>query len=634
LEGKPRPGKTERTREIAERLKKHRPPVDRDEKRSPKKPAEQKAEKPERDAAWPVIKRDEEAKLDWPSFKPMGGSLFEEESEGAFDKPGEAAEFFNKKRLPKGEKEFPLEEYFRAHEQMRQMPQFSTSLQRFLTKEEATAFRSNRLNKEAAAPQLEAAGWAPLGPGNIGGRTRAILINPQDANIMYAAGVSGGVWKSTNAGQSWTPITDMLANITVSTMAFEPGNPNVIYVGSGEGVLGTESDTLGDFRGAGIFKTTDGGATWARLEQTKSDSFYYINDIVVSSVDKNRVYAATRNGVWRSLDAGANWSQVFDATNNSTKFQRGCLDLAIRANQQNDVLFASCGNFEQGAVFRNPTADASGAWTAVLSESGMGRTALAISPSNPDVIYALASSIERNDFTYSLFAVYRSTGGGVEGSWTPQVRNTSANKINRAILSIPTLAVSSDCGYDFDDGYVGQGWYDLAIAVDPLTDRLLTLSAVSPPSTTVEKFARPRTGQVSWVAFDPTNKDIVYATISAFNSAGNVGHVFRSVDGGMTWTNIDGTGTASIPDIPVHCIVVDPSSTARLYVGTDLGVFVSNDGGDRRRECAGTLRGLNAGPHRPGSGKPATGSRPCWTRCGGCGLDGGRQDGQHHYREH
>jgi len=264
LEGKPRPGKTERTREIAERLKKHRPPVDRDEKRSPKKPAEQKAEKPERDAAWPVIKRDEEAKLDWPSFKPMGGSLFEEESEGAFDKPGEAAEFFNKKRLPKGEKEFPLEEYFRAHEQMRQMPQFSTSLQRFLTKEEATAFRSNRLNKEAAAPQLEAAGWAPLGPGNIGGRTRAILINPQDANIMYAAGVSGGVWKSTNAGQSWTPITDMLANITVSTMAFEPGNPNVIYVGSGEGVLGTESDTLGDFRGAGIFKTTDGGATWAR----------------------------------------------------------------------------------------------------------------------------------------------------------------------------------------------------------------------------------------------------------------------------------------------------------------------------------------------------------------------------------
>src|SRR5262249_19224815 len=109
------------------------------------------------------------------------------------------------------------------------------------------------------------------------------------------------------------------------------------------------------------------------------------------------------------------------------------------------------------------------------------------------------------------------------------------------------------------------------------TDRLLTLSTASPPSTTTGKFVRPRTGQISWVAFDPTNKDIVYATNSTFNSSGSVGHVFRSIDGGVTWTNIDGTGTTGIPDIPVHCIVVDPSNTARLYVGTDLGVFVSND---------------------------------------------------------
>ena len=95
-------------------------------------------------------------------------------------------------------------------------------------------------------------------------------------------------------------------------------------------------------------------------------------------------------------------------------------------------------------------------------------------------------------------------------------------------------------------------------------------------------------GTISWLAFDPTNDLIAYATISNFNGAANVngtnvGHIFKSVDGGATWTLIDGTQTAgnvnAIPDIPVHSIVVDPNNTARLYAGTDLGVFVTIDGG-------------------------------------------------------
>lgn len=77
------------------------------------------------------------------------------------------------------------------------------------------------------------------------------------------------------------------------------------------------------------------------------------------------------------------------------------------------------------------------------------------------------------------------------------------------------------------------------------------------------------------MAVDPTNKDIAYATYSTFGGT----HVYRTIDGGATWTGIDGAAPARIPDIPVHCIVVDPSNTARLYVGTDLGVFVSTDGG-------------------------------------------------------
>ena len=409
-----------------------------------------------------------------------------EETEEAFDKPKEAAEYFLKKRLPVGEKEIPIEKYFEAQEQMRSMPQFSTSLNRFLTTAESAALR-------ASAETEVAAGWTPLGPGNIGGRTRALIINPNDPNIMYAAGVSGGVWKSTNGGQTWTPIADLLGNITVSSLTFEPGNPNTIYVGTGEGVYGSDYDgdlSSGDFRGAGIFKTTDGGANWTRLEGTKTSAdFYFVNDIVISSTDKNRIYAGTRSGVMRSLDGGTTWTKALDPIGpRGVTVNSGCLDLAIRTDKTTDVVFASCGNFEQALVYRNTDAGGSGTWDVSLRESGVGRTALAIAPSSQDTIYALSSSIERNDSQYSLYAVFRSTNGGT--NWTAQVRNTDANKINRSILAASAGAAATDCGYDLQDFIFAQGWYDLAIAVDPVDPNRIWVGGI--------EIARSDDGGVNW----------------------------------------------------------------------------------------------------------------------------------------
>src|SRR5262245_62094714 len=251
----------------------------------------------------------------------------------AYDEPREAARHFTRKRLPEGEKELPVEKYFEAQERMRGMRHFSTALDRLV---------STRENFSAPLDRVEAdpnqATWTPLGPGNIGGRTRAILINPQDANVMYSAGVSGGVWKTTNGGQSWAPIADLISNITVSSMAMDPGDPNVIYVGTGEGVYGFEEDTsVGDFRGAGIFKTTDGGANWTRLDGTKNQNFYYVNDLVISPNDKNRVYAATQTGIWRTIDGGGNWTRVLTARNEEgVRAMGGCLDLAIGTDGKTD----------------------------------------------------------------------------------------------------------------------------------------------------------------------------------------------------------------------------------------------------------------------------------------------------------
>ncbi len=752
-----------------------------------------------------------------------------------FDQPREAARHFIQKRLPEGEKHLPVEKYFEAQEQMRGMPHFSTARSRFVAeRENVTApLGAAEAPSNAADPK---ATWTPLGPGNIGGRTRALLINPQDPNLMYAAGVSGGVWKTTDGGASWTPVADLIGNITVSSMVMEPGNANVVYVGTGEGVYGFEQDTTGgDFRGAGIFKTTDGGANWTRLEGTRNENFFYVNDLVISPNDRNRLYAATQTGVWRSGDGGANWTRVLTPRNSDGDVViGGCLDLAIRTDRQTDFVFASCGTFEPATVYRNTDAAGSGTWASALTQPGMGRTSLAIAPSNQEIVYALASSIEDGPYQLGLEAVFRSNSGGAPGSWTAQVDNANPTKLNTLLLSNPLIGTLTNCQLDIGEAIFSQGWYDNVIAVDPLdpervwvggidlfrsddggrnwgvasywwleapgtnksspyahadqhvivfhpqyngasnqtmfaggdggifrtdnaraavatgntatcrgentavrwiplnnnygvtqfysgavspdgksyfggtqdngtllgtddrginawknifggdggytavdfanpntfysatvdisfikstdggatfgnatagiidgglfitpfamdpsdSQRLWTggdfiwrtvngagrwerASAITAGVTRVSSIAiaptdsnrvlvgmadgfihrnnaalaatgttswpstRPRRGWVSSVAFDPNNRDIGYATYSTFGGA----HVWRSADGGATWTSIDGSGAGALPDVPVHSLAVDPSNTARLYVGTDVGIFVTTNGG-------------------------------------------------------
>jgi hypothetical protein len=172
-----------------------------------------------------------------------------------------------------------------------------------------------------------------------------------------------------------------MANIAVCSLAMDPKNPNVIYAGAGEGYFNIDGSINGR-RGAGIFKTTDGGATWTRLASTTTEDFYYVNDIVVSPANSQRLYAATGAGVFRSLDGGASWTRILNPTkpSSATTGAGGCLDLAIGADKASDYLFASCGT--------------------IIS--------LAIAPSDQSVIYAAAASIAEGDFLDGLHAVFRS----------------------------------------------------------------------------------------------------------------------------------------------------------------------------------------------------------------------------------
>lgn len=452
------------------------------------------------------------------------------------DNPGEAMKFNLRKRLPQGETSLPVERYLTAKVQMERMVRFDLATGKALaplvreTAEIGPEFPDGAIEP---ANDRSLATWSPLGPGNIGGRTRSLVIDPRTPRIMYAGGVDGGVWKTTNAGTSWIPVGDQLSNLAVTALAFDPTSTGTLYAGTGEGVFNSDA-----IRGLGVYKSTNGGTTWTSLAATRNANFHYVNDLVISARDRNRLYAATRTGVWRTTNGGSTWTRILNPG-----VTDGCFDLAIRTDKPNDVVFAACGSISAGTVHRNVKAESTATWVPVLRESGMGRTSLSIAPSNQNVVYALATSLAAGDYQLGLHAVFRSIAGGNPGSWTAQVRNTSGTKLNTLLLSNPVIANLVECGFSNSNAFINQGWYDNVIAVDPK---------------------------------DPNR---VFA--------GGV-DLFRSDDGGKNWGVISYWWAEGPPDAPSyahadqHAIVFHPQ-----YNGTSNQIlFVGGDGGITRTQNA------------------------------------------------
>ncbi|WP_423223879.1 hypothetical protein [Candidatus Amarolinea aalborgensis] len=260
--------------------------------------------------------------------------------------------------------------------------------------------------------------WTNSGPGNVGGRIRAIL--PISAATVFVGGVSGGIWKTTNCcstSTTWTPLNDFLANLAVSSLILDPTDANVMYAGTGEGFFNVDA-----VRGAGVFKSTDGGATWNQLASTNNSSWYFVNRLAISP-NGATLLAATNTGIYRSTDGGSTWTRVesssyykdvkFDPTD-STKA------IASRANFQ--VRYSTDG----GVTWLVATGVASGT-------SALDRVELAYAPSNPSIVYASAGPAA---------VVYKSTDGG----------HTYA-------------LVNADAGYQASAS--SQYWYDNTLWVDP-----------------------------------------------------------------------------------------------------------------------------------------------------------------------
>ncbi|MBK8099311.1 MAG: hypothetical protein IPK26_19550 [Planctomycetes bacterium] len=169
----------------------------------------------------------------------------------------------------------------------------------------------------AAATTLRTGGVSPLawtqrGPDNVAGRSRAIAIDPRNNQRLWVGAVSGGLWRSDNGGNSWTQVDDWWSNLSVGCVTLTPQNPDVMYVGTGEGhySLAHLTRSVSHFiRGAGVLKSTDGGITWSQLPATAT--WQHTTRISVSRNDPNVLLASRRpGGVARSTDGGQTWTDV------------------------------------------------------------------------------------------------------------------------------------------------------------------------------------------------------------------------------------------------------------------------------------------------------------------------------------
>ena len=325
----------------------------------------------------------------------------------------------------------------------------------------------------------------------MAGRVLGLLVDPSDAsgNTIWAGAAGGGLWKGTNATSGniqWSNVNSFMTNLAVTSIAAGPASrPPAMYCGTGEGYFNADAT-----QGAGIWKSTDGGTTWAQLASTNNPAFAYVQKVLVHPVSGD-VYAATRSGLWRSQDDGSTWTQVLGLNVTPTTKTDRVADIEIAAD---NTLFAALGIFTTDGIYRSTTGDA-GSWTNLNSLTGSGlpttgyqRIELACAPSDANRVYALFQS---SDTGTHLLNIFRSLDKG--DSWTAMARPG---------------ATATNTSFDFTNG---QSWYGLAAAVSPADANALYVGGLDLWFTS--EAGKAKADSITWdheSAWDVTNSPIHY----------------------------------------------------------------------------------------------------------------------------
>lgn len=364
--------------------------------------------------------------------------------------------------------------------------------------------------------------WQALGPfqepaGNQSGigRVNAIRFKPGSPNEIWIGAASGGAWITKNNGATWNkiPFTQFLS-LGVSDIAFAPSNPQTAYISTGD-IFGSASSR--NFYSIGVIKTTDGGVTWnvTGLAYELSDNIS-TSKIMVHPDNENLLLVGSSRGIWKSEDGGITWSQSYNG--------RAFMDMEMKPDNPNHIVATSYSFSGNSGIFISE--DFGESWTIADEEENSNRIAIAFSESNPNIAYAILS---RRQF-YSLHSFKLTSDGGK--TWNTILDyNTHANILGR----------SQGTG---SDSTVGQGQYDLCIAVNPKDHEDVFVGGINT--------WRSRNAGNSWNLmthwFGGFSRPYVHADIHDLVFAPDQVTLYNSNDGGIDRINITSGNWQKVDD--------------------------------------------------------------------------------------
>ena len=413
-----------------------------------------------------------------------------------------------------------------------------------------------RIRKEGGAgsgPSTFDAAWAGIGPnpivqglrspgsqryGAMSGRIGALAIRKDGTRIL--AGAQGGIWIWDAATGTWTAKTDSLPSLAMGALAVAPSNDSIVYAGTGEGAFSGDS-----YFGNGILKSSDGGATWS---QVSGDYFrgVSISRLVVDPTNASHLYVAVIRG-------------------------RG------GARRTSPPIHSQWGIWE--------SKDGAATWTLIKPVSGdvLGATDLEIDPLNASTLYA----------SFLGDAMYKSTNGGA--SWSPimnGIPGTSAQhagNLTRFSIGISHPEGQSAvlyAGFDWEDA---GGYHPSRIwkSTDGGASWTKTSDGAATGPDNVEDYCGQQCTYDNVVEVDPNNTNVVYAG-GMFNYGNGTGGIYRSDDGGTTWLDL---GWDQHPDF--HAFAFDPNNSNRIMMGNDGGAWWSDNRGGRLNGTSDPLNAVN-----------------------------------------
>lgn len=449
--------------------------------------------------------------------------------------------------------------------------------------------------------------WTSIGPapvqysGNFfSGRVRAFAVDPTNTSIVYLGAADGGVWKTTDGGQHWVPLTDTQSTLSIGSLTLDPNNPSTIYVGTGEPF------TSDSFPGVGVLKSTDGGSTWTTIQGPFLNT--HIGGIAVDPNNSQNVLAAAIEiGIERSTDGGNTWSQALNVSGNQVLFDPKNPGVAYASgsgvvSKSTDsgatwtrILTGSAAGgstsitlsgstlyafFENSTLFKST--DAGATWTQLTPPPGAPfcqgqcnyNLIVGASPANPNVVYVgsismyhsndggatwgldSSSHADNHALTFSPdgATVYAGNDGG---AWAAPTGSSISNPIPWTSLN-QTLATL-------------QFYRGISIATG---DPNLSLGGTQDNETERYNGATTWTGVIGGdgfaTAINPFNPQIMYGSLQ--NAV-----LFRSTDGGASFSNIGPFANGRFDTL----LAMDPSAPQHLYTDPGTGfVFQSNDAGN------------------------------------------------------